>query len=99
MNQLRKSYKDIQNCFSFCFSYTNCSLLKANEPDSAYIFAYGMENGSGLYYAWSLDKNEWHSIGHHHVLRSDYGRWGSQKRMYDPYIIQTPDKQWHVCGL
>jgi alpha-L-arabinofuranosidase len=97
MNQLRKSYKRIFRTVSvFVLAILIAPLLKANEPDSAYIFAYGMENGSGLYYAWSLDKNEWHSIGHHHVfLRSDYGRWGSQKRMYDPYIIQTPDKQWH----
>ena len=25
--------------------------LYANEPDSAYLFAYGEENGSGLYFA------------------------------------------------
>ena len=50
-------------------------LLYANEPDSAYLFAYGEDNGSGLYFAWSTDQDSWHAIGHRHTfLRSDYGR-------------------------
>ncbi len=74
----------------------NISFAKANEPDSAYIFAYGEANGSGLYFAWSLDQENWYPIGHHHTfLRSDYGRWGSQKRMYDPFLYRSSDGQWH----
>lgn len=70
--------------------------LYANEPDSAYLFAYGEETGSGLYFAWSIDQLHWHPIGNHHTfLRSDYGRWGSQKRMYNPYLYLAPDGQWH----
>ena len=70
--------------------------LYANEPDSAYLFAYGEENGSGLYFAWSIDKLQWNAIGHHHTfLRSDYGRWGSQKRMYNPYLYRAPNGEWH----
>jgi len=30
--------------------------MYAHEPDSAYIFAYGEENGSGLYFAWSNNR-------------------------------------------
>lgn len=72
-------------------------LLYANEPDSAYLFAYGEDNGSGLYFAWSTDQDSWHAIGHRHTfLRSDYGRWGSQKRMYHPFLTQAPDGQWHA---
>jgi alpha-L-arabinofuranosidase len=70
--------------------------LYANEPDSVYLFAYGEENGSGLYFAWSNDQLSWHTIGHHHTfLKSDYGRWGSQKRMYNPFLYHAPDGQWH----
>ena len=70
--------------------------LHANEPDSAYLFAYGEEQGSGLYFAWSSDRHDWHAIGHRHTfLRSDYGRWGSQKRMHDPFLYRAPDGQWH----
>lgn len=71
--------------------------LYANSPDSVYLFAYGEENGSGLYYAWSNDQYNWHTIGHHHTfLRSDYGRWGSQKRMYNPFLYLAPNGQWHI---
>lgn len=70
--------------------------LYANEPDSAYLFAYGDENGSGLYFAWSIDGQRWHPIGHRHTfLKSDYGRWGSQKRMHNPFLFHAPDGQWH----
>ena len=40
--------------------------MHANEPDSAYIFAYATienNNHNGLHFAWSLDKSEWHPIG------------------------------------
>ncbi len=70
--------------------------LRANEPDSAYVFAYGEENGGGLYFAWSIDQKEWHTIGNRYpFLKSDYGRWGSQKRMYDPFLYQASDGLWH----
>src|SRR5690554_2023354 len=82
--------------FSLGILVFNILFLRANEPDSAYIFAYGEENGSGLYFAWSIDKDNWHAIGEQHTfLRSDYGRWGSQKKMYDPFLFQAPDGQWH----
>lgn len=70
--------------------------LYANEPDSAYLFAYGDTNGNGLYFAWSIDQGSWHTIGHRHTfLKSDYGRWGSQKRMYNPFLYRAPDGKWH----
>lgn len=66
---------------------------QANEPDSAYLFAYG-ENG--LRYAWSVDEQNWNSIGNEYVyLSSDFGRWGSQKKMYDPVLIQDKSGKWH----
>lgn len=67
--------------------------LYGNEPDSAYLFAYG-ENG--LRYAWSIDSENWNSIGNEYVyLRSDFGRWGSQKKMYDPVLTQDKNGKWH----
>ena len=70
--------------------------LYANSPDSVYLFAYGEENGSGLYYSWSNDLKNWHTIGHNHTfLRSDYGRWGSQKRMYNPILFLDNSGLWH----
>ena len=73
--------------------------IYANEPDSAYIFAYATtenNNHNGLHFAWSLDKSEWHSIGpEHSYVKSDYGSWGSQKRMITPFLFRSNDGMWH----
>ncbi|MCD8540827.1 MAG: carbohydrate binding domain-containing protein, partial [Leadbetterella sp.] len=76
----------------------------AVKPDSVYLFAYGIEKNNyhnGLHFAWSLDRKSWHAIGpEHSFLRSDYGRWGSQKKMYSPFLFRDPQGQWHcVWGL
>ncbi|MCX2492835.1 carbohydrate binding domain-containing protein [Pedobacter sp. PF22-3] len=66
----------------------------ANEPDSAYLFAY---NANGLRFAWSLDKQSWTPIGNDYTfLKSDYGRWGSEKKMITPFLIQGKNGLW-VC--
>ncbi|WP_412467408.1 alpha-L-arabinofuranosidase C-terminal domain-containing protein [Pedobacter sp. KLB.chiD] len=66
----------------------------ANEPDSAYLFAY---NVNGLCFAWSLDKQNWTPIGNNHTfLQSDYGRWGSEKKMITPFLTRGKNGLW-VC--
>lgn len=69
-----------------------------NEPDSVYLFSYATtknDNHNGLHFAWSRDKQAWHSIGNEYgYVHSDYGRWGSQKRMIAPYLIQGPNGVW-----
>jgi len=73
----------------------NVFALKKNEPDSAYLFAY---NVNGLRFAWSLDKQHWTPVGNNYTfLKSDYGRWGSEKKMISPYLIQGKNKQW-ICA-
>lgn len=71
----------------------------ANEPDSAYIFAYGTNKNdgrNGLHFAWSINAEDWHPIGpEHSYLRCDYGRWGSQKRMLNPVLFQDKNGLWH----
>jgi alpha-L-arabinofuranosidase len=72
---------------------------KLEHPDSAYLFAYTPENVSGrtgLQFAWSVDRKNWHSIGQNFsFLNSDYGRWGSQKKMMAPYLFKAADGNWH----
>ncbi|NQD69739.1 alpha-L-arabinofuranosidase [Sphingobacterium shayense] len=77
---------------------------KASEPDSAYIFAYSTSannHHNGLHFAWSIDKKHWQAMGpERSYLSSDYGRWGSQKMMFNPYLFRSPDGTWHcVWGL
>lgn len=73
--------------------------IYANEPDSAYLFAYATHKNSGkngLHFAWSIDSKNWHSIGYEYpFLKSDFGTWGAQKRMLDPVLIQDKDGLWH----
>lgn len=72
--------------------------MASDQPDSVYLFAYGT---NGLRFAWSQDKQNWTSIGNGHpYVKSDYGAWGSEKRMYTPYLIEGKDGRWQaVWGL
>ena len=71
----------------------------ASEPDSAYIFSYASKKNAGkngLHFAWSIDRTNWHPIGQEHAfLRCDYGRWGAEKRVVDPFLFRAPDGTWH----
>ena len=59
-------------------------------PDSVYLFSFatsGDDGRSGLRFAWSMDKENWFEVGRNYgYLRCDYSRWGSQKKMLDPYL-------------
>src|SRR5690606_36880463 len=97
-NEKKYAMKKIVTYF-FVLFLSGQDMLFANEPDSAYIFAYGTaENNhhNGLHIAWSLDKQTWHPIGpEHSFVKSDYGPWGSQKKMFDPFLFRAPDGVWH----
>ena len=73
--------------------------LFGNEPDSAYIFAYTTakhNNTTGLQVAWSIDRENWHGIGpEFRFLGSDFGAWGSQKKMFNPFLFQDENGLYH----
>ena len=66
--------------------------------DSAYVFSYStLQNGgrNGLHIAWSADGVRWQEIGpEYSFLKSDYGDWGSQKRMLEPHLLLGADGMW-----
>jgi alpha-L-arabinofuranosidase len=68
-------------------------------PDSVYLFSYatGKNNDhNGLHFAWSQDGQQWHAIGNEFgYVKSDYGRWGTDKRMISPYLVKGADGMWH----
>jgi hypothetical protein len=65
-----------------------------DHPDSVYLFSYGT---NGLRFAWSADQKNWQSVANGYVfLKSDYGAWGSEKKMYDPYLIQGKNGRWEM---
>ena len=64
-------------------------------PDSVYLMAYNVHAGGGLNFAWSANRQAWKGIGPGHAfVKSDFGVWSSEKRMYNPNLIQMPDGTW-----
>ncbi len=86
-------------CFAFFQTGFAINTVALKEPDSVFLFAYNSpENISrdGLHFAWSRDKKNWFPIGDDFsFVRSDYGRWGKEKRMMSPFLIPGHDGQWH----
>lgn len=67
-------------------------------PDSVYLFAYAKPDGSsGLRLAWSTEGQQWLSIGEgYSYVKSDFGPWGSHKKMYRPKLWQNRlTRRWH----
>ena len=80
-------------------SWFGTDLTASEKSDSLYLFSYTTqhdEGRSGLHFAWSDDQKTWHEIGGLFAfVRSDYGRWGSEKRMRSPYLWQEKEGKWH----
>ena len=101
MNDQHHAIKKLKrHLISFCIAALFSQRLFAadgiatNEPDSVYLFSYG---ANGLRFAWSSDKQEWTNIGNgYSFIVSDYGRWGSEKKMKDPYLIQGRGGEWQL---
>nr|WP_319271243.1 alpha-L-arabinofuranosidase C-terminal domain-containing protein [uncultured Draconibacterium sp.] len=87
------------NIITFFLLFLATVSLRANEPDSAYVFSYTCgknNNTAGLNFAWSVDHENWHAIGpEFRFLASDFGTWGGQKKMFDPFLFQDNDGLWH----
>ena len=77
----------------------------ASEPaqDSLLLFSYTTSkanNTTGLHLAWSRDGQQWNKIGGEFAfVKSDYGPWGSGKRMYDPVLERMPGGTWACSWL
>src|SRR5690554_1074395 len=71
-----------------------------SDQDSLYLFAYNTEknqNKNGLHFAWSADGQQWKSLGPEHpFIKSDYGTWGDQKRMLNPFLYRDQQGLWHL---
>ena len=69
--------------------------------DSLYLFSYATDknkNTGGLHLAWSRDGRQWNKIGgEYDFVKSDYGPWGSGKKMFDPVLERRPGGMW-VCS-
>ncbi|SFQ36033.1 alpha-L-arabinofuranosidase C-terminal domain-containing protein [Flavobacterium akiainvivens] len=72
---------------------------KAGDPRKVYLLAYSTEKDkghNGLHFAWSQDKLNWNAIGPEYpFLKCDYGAWGSQKRMLEPFLFKDTKGVFH----
>ena len=71
--------------------------LRANEPDSVYIFSYNPNPAQGLSFAYSADGRTWTSVADGAAfVKSDYGTWGAEKKMHRPVLARQADGTWQL---
>lgn len=71
--------------------------MRANEPDSVYLFSYNVNPSSGLSFAYSADGRTWTSVADGAVfVKSDYGTWGAEKKMHRPVLARLADGTWQL---
>lgn len=74
----------------------SASTAMANHPDSVYIKTYNPAPGDGLKVMYSADQKTWISIGNGmNLFKSDYGPWGSEKKMYYP-VLRYDGKKFYA---
>ncbi len=58
------------------------------------VFVYSPGEREGLHLAYLTDDERWKDVGQ--LCSSDYSQWGSQKRMYNPYVLHANDGSWRL---
>lgn len=74
---------------SLAFAASACAV--AGIPDSVYIQPVSAPDGGGMRLEWSIDNQQWKPASQGRVLGSDFGQWGSQKKLYHASIAQADD--------
>ena len=81
---------------SFAANSYALKLAESAEPLEPGIDLFAYERDNRLYYAWNADGMEWHAIDHG-WLSSDYGTWGPEKKMHDPYLFHDKANGLWYC--
>ena len=50
------------------------------------IFIYSPAPNQGLHLAYFTDEERWVDVGQ--LCASDYGPWGAEKKMYNPFVVK-----------
>lgn len=58
------------------------------------IFVYSPAADQGLHLAYLTDDDRWVDVGQ--LCASDYGPWGSEKKMYSPFVMKANDGTWRA---
>ena len=75
-----------------------CCNAVATDSVQVYLYTDSITAGhDGLHWAWQDDGGTWHNdVVWQKLVSSDYGAWGSQKRMIKPYVERGADGTWHA---
>ncbi len=65
--------------------------MYAGIPDSVYVKPHGNAKGEGMFLEWSADGKQWSKSIREAVVTSDYGPWGSGKKLYNPSLTVGSD--------
>lgn len=58
------------------------------------IFIYSPGPDKGLHLAYFTDDDRWVDVGQ--LCSSDYGSWGAEKKMYNPFVMKANDGTWRA---
>ena len=58
------------------------------------IFIYSPAPNAGLHLAYLTDDDKWVDVGQ--LCSSDYGPWGAEKKMYNPFVLKAKDGTWRA---
>ncbi len=58
------------------------------------IFVYSPAPNQGLHLAYLTDDDRWMDVGQ--LCSSDYGAWGAEKKMYNPFVMKANDGTWRA---
>ena len=58
------------------------------------IFVYSPDPTAGLHLAYLTDEDKWVDVGQ--LCASDYGPWGAEKKMYNPFMVKANDGTWRA---
>ena len=61
------------------------------------IFVYSPDPSAGLHLAYLTDEDKWVDVGQ--LCASDYGPWGAEKKMYNPFVLKANDGTWRALLL
>ena len=58
------------------------------------VFIYSPAPDKGLHLAYLTDNERWKNVGQ--LCASDFGPWGSDKKMYNPFVVKANDGTWRA---
>ncbi len=72
----------------------NAAIMINAGDTTVQVLFYNSSPRDGMHLAYLNDDEQWTELGQ--VFSSDYGQWGSEKRMYNPYVERALDGTWRA---